>query len=269
MILLSILLVLAAGYSYAFYYTGLSLWFYFLWAPLGLLLSFLTFAGFVFIAFLFWMRTDPKGKIRHHILYQVCQMVIILCNIKIKVIGKQYIPKETFVCYANHKSDIDPVALYCALHRTCSAIGKKSLFKIPVIKQCQKVFGAIALDRDNDRAAAKAMIEAIRAVKAGMSYIIFPEGGIKTRDTEEMVNLRAGAYKLVMKSGALLLPVTIIGSSNTKKRKTLLKRVKITIIFHPAMKEEEYSLMNTTELGSKIMQLVNEDIKHYEEQYHC
>ena len=195
-------------------------------------------------------------------------MVLILCNVKIKVIGKENIPNETFVCYANHKSDIDPVALYVALHRTCSAIGKKSLFKIPVIKQCQSVFGAISLDRDNDRAAAKSMIEAIRAVKAGMSYIIFPEGGIKSRDTEEMVNLRAGAYKLVMKSGALLLPATIIGSSNTKKRKTLLRRVKITIIFHKPMPEEEYNQYNSTELGNMVMNMVNEDIIKYEKAHH-
>ncbi|MDE7106256.1 MAG: 1-acyl-sn-glycerol-3-phosphate acyltransferase [Anaeroplasmataceae bacterium] len=264
MILLSFLLILAAGISYAFYYTGLSLWFYFLWVPVSLLLSFLAFVIFVIFAFMIWMRTDPKGKIRHHVLYQVCQMVVFLCNIKIKVIGKEYIPNTTFVCYSNHKSDIDPVALYCALHRVCSAIGKKSLFKIPVIKQCQEVFGAIAIDRDNDRAAAKSMIEAIRAVKSGMSYIIFPEGGIKTRDTEEMVNLRAGAYKLVMKSGALLLPATIVGSSMTKKRRTLFHRVRITIIFHKPIEETEYSQYNTTELGNYVMELVNKDIENYE-----
>lgn len=264
MILLVLLLLLAGAYSYAFYYTGLSLWFYFLWTPVSIILSLLTFVLFVLLMFQIWMRTDPKGKVRHKILYQVCQMVLILCNIKVKVIGKENIPNETFVCYSNHKSDIDPVALYCALHRVCSAVGKKSLFRIPIIKQCQAVFGAISIDRDNDRAAAKSIIEAIRAVKGGMSYIIFPEGGIKSRETEEMVNLRAGAYKLVMKSGALLLPATIIGSSNTKKRKTIFKRVNITIIFHKTIPEEEYSLLNSTELGNHVMNMVNEDIIKYE-----
>ncbi len=268
MILIFSFLLIAAAYAYGFYYTGLSLWFYFLWVPLSILLAFLTFILFVILVFQVWMRTDPKGKIRHKVLYQVCHMVLILSNVKVKVIGKEYVPNETFVCYSNHKSDIDPIALYYGLHRICSAIGKKSLFKIPIIKQCQKVFGAVALDRDNDRAAAKSMIEAIRAVKEGMSYIIFPEGGIKTRDTEEMVNLRAGAYKLVTKSEALLLPATIIGSSNTKKRKTIFKRVKITIIFHQPISKEDYSLMNTTELGQRVMDMVHEDIKLYEDNQH-
>ncbi len=264
MFLLVILLMLAGVYSYLFYFTNLSLYFYFLWIPLSILLSFLTFVLFVLFIFIFWKRTDPKGKIRHKILHQVCHLILILANVHVKVVGKDNIPNETFVCYANHKSDIDPIALYYGLHSICSVVGKKSLFKIPIIKDCQKVFGAIALDRNNDREAAKSMIEAIKLIKSGLSFMIFPEGGIKSRDTEEMVNLRAGAYKLVTKSGALLLPVTILGSSNTKKRKTILKRVNITLIIHKALNNDVYMNYNTTELGNMVIDLVNEDIKSYE-----
>lgn len=267
MILLIFLFILAGVYSYSFYFTGLSMWFYFLWVPLSIVLSFFTFVLFAAICFIVWMRTDPKGKIRHIILHQVCHMILIFANIKVQVIGKEFIPNETFVCYSNHKSDLDPIALYYALHRICSAVGKKDLFKYPIIKQCKPVFGVISIDRENDRAAAKSIIEGIRSIKEGMSYIIFPEGGIKTRDTEDMVNLRAGAYKLVTKSGALLLPATIIGSSNTYKRKTLLKRVRITIIFHEPMSKEEYDKYTTTEIGQKVMELVHEDIQHYEKKY--
>lgn len=269
MLLLIFLLLLAGVYSYLFYFTGLSLYFYFLWIPLAIILAFTTFIIFVLIAFIFWKRTDPKGKIRHKILHQVCHMLLIICNITVKVKGKENIPNETFVCYANHKSDIDPIALYYGLHRVCSVVGKKSLFQIPIIKGCQRAFGAISLDRDNDRAAAKSMIEAIRLIKNGLSFMIFPEGGIKSRETEEMVNLRAGAYKLVTKSGALLLPITIVGSSNTKKRRTIFKRVKITLIVHKALTEEEYMNYNTTELGNMVINLVNEDIKNYEENSNC
>lgn len=264
MILIFILIILAGIYSYSFYFTGLSLWFYFLWIPLSLLMSFLTFVLFVEICFIFWTRTNPKGKVRHAILHQVCHMILIFANIKVKVIGKENIPHETFVCYSNHKSDLDPVALYYALHRICSAVGKKDLFQYPVIKQCKPAFGVVSIDRENDRAAAKSIIEGIRSIKEGMSYIIFPEGGIKTRETEDMVDLRAGAYKLVTKSEVLLLPATIIGSSNTYKRKTILKRVKMTIIFHKPIPKEEYEKYNTTEIGQMVMNLVHKDIEQYE-----
>lgn len=264
MILIFILLCLSAAYSYAFYYTGLSLWFYFLWAPLSLALAFLTFVLFVLVVFQFMKRTDPKRKFRHRLMYQVCQMILFFLNIKVKVIGKEFVPKETFVCYANHKSDLDPIILYTSLHRVCSAVGKKSLFKNPILRQCQPVFGAVALDRDNDREAAKTMVEAIRAVRNGLSYIIFPEGGIKTRETEEMVNLRAGAYKLVTKSEALLLPVTILGSSRIKKRKNLFKSLSVRVIIHEPLLKEDYENLTTTELGELVMNMINKDVMTYE-----
>lgn len=79
-----------------------------------------------------------------------------------------------------------------------------------------------------------------------------------------MVNLRAGAYKLVTKSEAILLPAAILGSSKTKKRKTIFNRVKITIIFHKPMTVEEYGTMNTTEIGEHVMNLIHEDVNAYE-----
>lgn len=219
MIILTILILLAALYSFGFYFTGLSLWFYFLWVPCSLLLSFFTMVLWIWILFIYMKRRNPKGKFRHWLLHQACRIILLFANIQVEVIGKEFVPTEPFVCYANHKSDIDPIILYYALHRICSAVGKKSLFKYPVLKQIKPVFGVVALDRENDREAAKSMIEAIRSVKSGLSMMIFPEGGIKSRETEEMVNLRAGAYKLATKSGAYLLPAAILGSSQTKKEK--------------------------------------------------
>lgn len=262
MILLFLILLVAAICSYGFYYTGLSLWFYFLWVPVSLILAILTFVMIVALMFQVWKKTDPKGKFRHHVLHQACALILIVLNVKVKVVGKENIPNETFVCYANHKSDLDPILIYYSLKRVCSAVGKKSLFKYPVIKQCQPVFGCISLDRDNDREAAKAIIECIRNIKQGMSYIIFPEGGIKSRDTEEMVNLRAGAYKLVTKSEALLLPVTIIGSSRLKNRKLLLRRIKVEIIIHKPITSEEYLPLTTQEIGQKVIDIINGDINN-------
>lgn len=264
MIVFLCILGLAALYCYLFNFIGLSLWFNFLWVFVSIILAFLTFVLFVAILFVFWKKTDPKKKFRHMLLHQVCHMILFCINVKVKVIGKENIPNVPFVCYANHKSDIDPVALYYGLHRVCSAVGKKDLFKYPVIKQCKPVFGVIAIDRENDRAAAKEIIKGIRAIQDGMSYIVFPEGGIKSRDTEEMVNLRAGAYKLVTKSEALLLPAAILGSSKTKKRKTLFSRVKITLIFHKPMTPMEYGNMNTTEIGEHVMEMINKDVLEYE-----
>lgn len=265
MIILLLIILLTAGCSYALYFTGLSLWFYFLWVPVSFIFAVLLYVLFYLLLLQILKKSAPTGKFRHWMLHQTCFMLLLFMNIRVKIIGKENVPHETFVCYANHKSDADPIILYYSLKRVCSAVGKKSLFKNFIIKQLQPVYGVISLDRENDRSAAKSIIEAIREVKNGLSMIIFPEGGIKTRDTEEMVNLRAGAYKLVTKSEALLLPVSIVGSSQTKKRKCFLIPAKVTVIIHKPYSYEEYQNHNTTEIGTMVMDLINKDVAEYEE----
>ena len=98
--------------------------------------------------------------------------------------------------------------------------------------------------------------------KNGTSMIIFPEGGIKTRDVEEMVNLRAGAYKLATKSGAMILPCSIIGSSQIKSNRRI-KRKDVTVIFYKPISKEEYQSMNTTEIGLRVEEIINSGIKEH------
>ena len=93
-----------------------------------------------------------------------------------------------------------------------------------------------------------------------ISSVIFPEGGIKDRNNEEMVNLRAGAYRLVTKSEALLLPVSIIGSSKIRTKK-FLKRTLVKVIIHKPFTKEEYENLNTTEIGNMVQNLLNEDLQ--------
>ena len=266
MITLLLILVLSVVYCGLFnllnYSLGspLSLWFNFLWAVLSIILSFLTFVLFVVIFLRVTKNTNPTGKKRYKVLHDIVKFILILTNVKIEYVGLENVPNETFVCYANHKSNMDVFLVHYGLNRVCSAIGKKSLFKYPIIKQCQNSFGCISLDRDNDRAAAKSMIEAIRNIKNGLSYIIFPEGGIKSRDVEEMVNLRAGAYKLVTKTEVLLLPCTIIGSNGYSKRKSIFKRVRVKVIYHKPITSEEYMKYNTTEIGNMVMEIIKTEI---------
>ena len=261
MITFILILLLSGVYCFLFNFIPLSPWFNFLWAPVSILLSFLTFVLFVVIFLRITKNTNPTGVKRYKVIRDIVKFIFIIMNVKIEYEGLENVPNETFVCYANHKSNMDVFLVHYGLNRVCSAIGKKSLFRFPIVKETQYSFGCISLDRDNDRAAAKSMIEAIRNIKNGLSYIIFPEGGIKSRDVEEMVNLRAGAYKLVTKSGALLLPCTIIGSNGFSKRKSIFKRVKVKVIYHKPMTSEEYNQYNTTEIGNMVMDIIKKDIE--------
>lgn len=263
MFLLILFIILAIVYSLLFNLIPLSPWFLFLWIPCGIICSFITVLLMIVLFLILCPKNNPRGKVRHFLLRNVCFIAILFNNIRIIVEGKENIPDNNtkFVIYANHKSLMDPIMLYYATGVRLTAIGKKSIFKTKLLQIIQKVFDAISLDRDNDREAAKTMVVAIKKVKEGLPMIIFPEGGIKTREVEEMSGLRAGAYKLATKAGVLIQPVSIVGATNLSKQ-FFMKRKKIKIIYHKPITQEEYKSMNTTEIGLMVEEIINSGIKN-------
>lgn len=264
MFLLFLILLMTAGYSVLFYFViDLSPYFMFLWVPVGFICALITFVAMVYIFLLIGSKTKPNHWFKHFILRSAMSLTLKFYHIKLNVIGKENIPNDTYVVYSNHKSNMDPIFIYLATGSNhITAIGKHTLFKNYFMNLIRATYGAYSLNRDNDREAAKVIIKAIADAKKGMSIIIFPEGGIKTRDVEEMVNLRAGAYKVATKAQVNVLPCAIIGSSQIKSEKRRKKKV-ITVIFYKPISKDEYQGMNTTEIGLKVEEIINDGIKNY------
>lgn len=264
MFLIIIMLLFAVGLTFLLNLIPTpSPWFIILWIFVALIISIILLICSVLLFLKLAPRKNPKGKFRHFLLRDVVVLFVRFYHVKLHIEGKENIPQddETFVVYANHKSNMDPLLLYCALHKRLTAVGKSTLFQNPIMKDVQQTFGAISIDRDNDREALKEILNAIKKIKNGLSMIIFPEGGIKTRDAEEMVSLRAGAYKLVTKGQATILPVSIVGSSEISKKKRY-KRKDVKIIIHKPIKYEEFKDMNTNEIGIKVEDIINDGVKN-------
>ncbi|MBR6071753.1 MAG: 1-acyl-sn-glycerol-3-phosphate acyltransferase [Acholeplasmatales bacterium] len=264
MFLLFLILLMTIGYSLMFYFViDLSPYYMFLWVPVSLLLALITFVIMVYIFLVIGYRTKPNNRFKHFILRSAMNIFLKFYHIKLEVVGKENLPNDTYIIYSNHKSNMDPIFIYLATHsHEITAIGKHTLFKNYFMNLIRGTYGAYSLNRDNDREAAKTIVKAIGDAKNGMSIIIFPEGGIKTRDVEEMVNLRAGAYKVATKSGVQIVPCAIVGSSQIKTLKRR-KRKNITVIFFKPIKKEEYASMNTTSIGLMVEDIINAGIKNY------
>lgn len=262
MFILLFIILLTVGFTFLYNLIPTpSPWFIILWIFVALLTAILVFVLFVLVFIKFAPRKNPSGKFRHFLLKNAVFLFVKFYHVKTEVIGKENIPDETFVVYANHKSNMDPLILYLALNKRLTAVGKDTLFKNPIMNNVKETFGAISIDRNNDREALKQIIFAIKEIKEGLSMIIFPEGGIKDRNEEEMVSLRAGAYKLVTKSQATILPISIIGSSEiSKKRRFRRKNVKVVI--HKSIKYDEFKDMNTNEIGLKVEEIINKGVKN-------
>jgi len=124
---------------------------------------------------------------------------------RLRVEGSENIPKEGPILIAsNHLSVLDPVVLAYGVPRPVAFVAKAELFRLPVLSWIIPRLYAIPLERGaGDLAAVKA---AIRALREGLAFGIFPEG---TRSrTGKLQPFKTGAAAIA----ALVVPAAVIGT---------------------------------------------------------
>ena len=196
-----------------------------------------------------------EAKFYRFILNWSLPLIVWLAKVEIRLHGMdpEDVPNDQrmlFVC--NHQFDLDPVILMSVFpHHDIGFIGKKDIIKkLPLIaKAMQKLYG-LFIDRENDREAAKTIIEAIRTLKDQKASIgLFPEG--YTSKTCELLPFRNGSFKIALKSKA---PIVVCAINNTRTIPKNICRKKTVIDFNiiDVIYPSQYEGMNTTELGDMI-----------------
>src|SRR5690606_33636498 len=139
--------------------------------------------------------------------------------IRVRVIGWQHVPAAPFVVLCNHQSPWETFYLQRRL-RPVSTILKKELLKIPFFGWGLASVKPIAIDRDNPRAAIRAVMEqGQQRLAEGLNVIVYPEG---TRQPYGSVGnyARSGAA-LAAAAGVAILPVAHNAGRHWPPRKFL------------------------------------------------
>ncbi|MFA5720269.1 MAG: lysophospholipid acyltransferase family protein [Acholeplasmataceae bacterium] len=241
----------------------LPLWFMPLWLLISIIAALLLVILSIIIGIPFSKIGKVDGKIKHFYIRHLSDFTRMILRMRItKVIGKENIPNSNFVIYANHKSNTDPFTLVSSIRRPMGFAAKSGVFTIPIIKHWLRSFGCININRDNDREAIKEILVGIKNVEAGLSMAIFPEGGIKSRETTLMEEVKPGAYRLATKPQVPILPVAIIGARHIQKNAPF-KCSKLQVIILPMIEPSVYNEMTTVELGDHVKELINQTIITY------
>lgn len=243
---------------------GMSLWIeglYFipLWFVLGYGVGLLVVILLLVIHLPIMLLTKPTNWYKYYVTKSASKFINrFIFNISLKVEGLGNIPKDGILTiYANHKSYADPIIVLAFMNRSTTFTPKMSVYKAPFIGAWLKSLASFPIDRSSDRNTAKALVEAIKTVKTGMVMTIFPEGGIKDRNEEKMVDMRAGAYKLATKAQANLLPIRIIGTTEIKNRAPL-RHTKIKVIIYPVINYSDVASLSTTEIADLVFKQINQ-----------
>jgi 1-acyl-sn-glycerol-3-phosphate acyltransferase len=169
--------------------------------------------------------------------------------------------KEKFVICANHFSFLDIATL--ALIPVCFVfVGKSSLENIPAFGYMYKKLH-ITVDRQNLRNRYLTLQRSLEAIDKGKSVVIYPEGGIYSKNPPEMASFKDGAFRLAIEKQISIIPVTlpynwlILPDDGSFS----IYRKKCKVIFHEPISTAGLSIKDLDALKEKTFKVIDDELK--------
>jgi 1-acyl-sn-glycerol-3-phosphate acyltransferase len=139
---------------------------------------------------------------------------LFLCGIKTQAEGMEHLQRHRAAVYAvNHTSNVEPPLLFNLLHELFPRLRilyKAELRKLPILVRAFDLAGFVPLERGNRDQSLPAIERAADALRAGNSFLIFPEG---TRSrTGALLPFKKGGFIMALKGQAPIVPVAILGA---------------------------------------------------------
>ena len=145
-----------------------------------------------------------------------------LSGIRYRVRGREHIPNRAVVFCSNHESNIDPPVLFQALHKRLHVLFKAELKKLPVLGAVMVAGGFVPVERERKEASMASIDRAAESIRAGNSFLIFPEG---TRSrTDELLPFKKGGFIMAIKAQAPIVPVAVSGGRTAMQKGSWLVR---------------------------------------------
>jgi len=138
--------------------------------------------------------------------------VVRLADVRLKVRqARGFDPNRTSIFVCNHVNLFDPFIVYTAIPQFLRGFELESHFTIPVYGWMMGRFGNIPVpDPPTREGLARMSLLAGEALARGTSLIVFPEGA-RTRNGR-MGPFKNGAFRLAVRLGAPIVPMSIVGS---------------------------------------------------------
>ena len=235
----------------------------------GILLFFGFFIGFLIIHMLVLLigslfinpeKLPENNGFHRFMTLATIDVMLTGMRIRVKVNGTEKLPDKPFVYVSNHLSVFDPMIamLYLRKHRL-AFVSKKENVQIIAAGKFMLASGCTSLDRDNNRAAAKAILTAVENVTSGRNSMgIYPEGkSNKHPENVKLLPFHHGSFKIAVKSKA---PIVVAVIGNTRKAfRQLFTHIDLDIV--KVIEYDEYKDLSTGELSDMVYDIMLKNIK--------
>jgi len=172
-------------------------------------------------------------------------------GVKVRVKGLEHIPAGVCLFAANHTSSADAPAVVGAIPRRIVILLKESLFKWPIVGQAFRSAHFIPVNRSARDAAITSVEKATEALKAGQSFLIYPEG---TRSPDgRLQEFKKGAVMMAIKAGVPIVPMACSGAHRIMKKNSLVIHPgEIVVEFLEPIDASKYSLEERDVLNERV-----------------
>lgn len=159
---------------------------------------------------------------------------LFLSGLQCRVYGREHIQRARAAVYAvNHTSNVEPPIIFDALHELfprLRVLYKAELRKLPVLVRAFDLAGFVPLERGNRDQSLPAIDRAAEALRAGNSFLIFPEG---TRSrTGDLLPFKKGGFIMAIQAGSPIVPIAIKGARDAmRKGSFVIRPVIVTVRF--------------------------------------
>lgn len=188
------------------------------------------------------------------------QIALPVLRVKVHTTGLEKIPTDApFLLVSNHIHDLDPAIIYYAVPNSRLAfIAKREVRDLfPFVYKALHKLGGLPIDRENNREAAKTIINATKLLKDKTNSVaVFPEGYVSL--SGELLPIRNGALKMATKTQSKIVVCTLWGTKEIPKN--LLRR-KTDIYFDVLDVIDTTNNTHTAELGEQITTLMQNSLK--------
>ena len=226
----------------------------------------LTAAGFLLLIYL-CKRVDLEVPQEHDspfyrwLLGHVADAALGLLKTRLHTSGLEKIPAAgRFMVVCNHLSFMDPVLIAKYFKNSQIAfISKKENADMFIIGPIMHKTMCQMIDRENDRAALKTILNCIRLLKEDeVSICAFPEGYISM--DRKLRPFRPGVFKIATKAKVPIVVCTLDNTYRILPSAAHLKPVDASFHVLDVISPESYENMPTTEIADKIYHMMLEDL---------
>jgi len=168
-------------------------------------------------------------------------------------VGEEKVPATGgAIVSANHPSYLDPVLLSLQVKRPILFMAWDALFRVPLLGPMVRLLGAFPVD--TRKGGGRAAYETAKAlVQEGHVVGIFPEGK-RSRAGWMEEELRAGAARLALETGAPLVPATIAGAFRAWPHYQSMPRfARIRVRFHDPIDPAPYRGLGQEEATAALL----------------